>query len=449
VCGYRHRPVQTWGRSHGTTGGLVIHSAKSPATSSQDTAGSEWRRHWRLPIATALGYATAVLHVYGIGAFILPLQHEFGWSRAFISSGLTIAGGVAAIAAVPVGALVDRIGARRVALFGVPLTTSAFALLGTASGSTANWMLLWFVLALANIGLQSTVWMSFLSAAFDRSRGLAIAVTVSGASVGAFVYPLLATWLIGRFGLRLAFMGVGGIWLAIVLPTVFAFFRDPQPTSTDQQHTKPRLSSLQMGEDTEFRRSTLCKLAAAGGIIAFMSLGITVHFVPILTGRGAAPSVAAGIASLIGIFSIAGRMGTGILLDRVPGHIVGAIACTLPMIASMLLVFGGGPSTQVLAAACFGLTIGSEIDVVAYLGSRHFSGPRFSLRFGTVNAALATGTALGPIAAGYVFDRLQSYVPFLWLSVVLMAVCFLLFLSLSRPPIVIPGSGRATSDAPA
>lgn len=70
---------------------------------------AEWRGFWALPVAAPLGYSTAVLHAYSLGPFIEPLQHDFGWSRAQISIGITIAGVVGALFSVPIGLLVDRL----------------------------------------------------------------------------------------------------------------------------------------------------------------------------------------------------------------------------------------------------------------------------------------------------------------------------------------------------
>ena len=54
---------------------------------SQGGAREEWRRHALLPIAGALGYATSVIHIYGLGPYIEPISKSFGWSRAQITSG--------------------------------------------------------------------------------------------------------------------------------------------------------------------------------------------------------------------------------------------------------------------------------------------------------------------------------------------------------------------------
>src|SRR5262245_32013485 len=119
--------------------------------STTQTAAAEWRGYWFLPLAAALGYSTAVLHTYSIGPFIGPLQQEFGWSRAQISVGITIAGLAGAAFSVPMGLLVDRFGPRIVGLIGVLFMTGAIALLGTATGDAANWIFLWCLVAFGNL----------------------------------------------------------------------------------------------------------------------------------------------------------------------------------------------------------------------------------------------------------------------------------------------------------
>ena len=189
---------------------------------------AEWRGFWYLPVIAALGYATSVIHVYAIGPFIEPLQQAFGWSRAQISFGLTISSFVSAVFCIPVGIAVDRIGPRRIGLVGVVLMTGAFALLGTTTGSKANWALLWTVIAFATLGVQATVWTSAVNSRFEKSRGLALAITLSGASLSAALFPVLATWLIAAYGWRGGFTGLGAIWALLVFPFLLFFFRGAQ-----------------------------------------------------------------------------------------------------------------------------------------------------------------------------------------------------------------------------
>jgi MFS family permease len=400
------------------------------------SASAEWRSFWYLPIAAAIGYSTAVLHTYAIGPFIAPLQQEFGWSRAQLSIGITIAGLAGAVFSVPIGILVDKLGPRIVGLIGVVLMTSSFALLGTATGSTANWLLLWSFIAFGNLWLQATVWTSAVASRFETSRGLAFAVTLSGASIAATIFPVLATWLIGSYGWRKAFMAMGAIWVAVVLPVMLLFFRGARDKGRKGRASTPVDASTLTGMSVAegLRSPAFYKLLLASGLFTFTALGIIVHFVPILTDRGADPLAAAGIASLVGVFSIVGRLGTGFLLDRFPPQYVGAMVFVLPIVAcSLLLLDGANPLSQSVAAAIFGLTVGAEVDVIAYLVSRHFGLKHFGVFSGAMIGALALGVAFGPLGAGAAFDRYGSYAEFLMLTMAFMAISSVALATLSRP----------------
>lgn len=402
-----------------------------------NNAITEWKLYWYLPIAASLGYATAVMYVYSMGPYIEPIQEEFGWSRAQISSGITIAAFLSAIFCIPIGILVDRIGPRRVGLMGVLLMCGCVALLGSATGTRANWIVLWCLLAFSTLWVQATVWTSAVNSRFASSRGLALAITLSGASVSATIFPVLATWLIAAFGWRMAYVAMAAIWIVIVFPFMFFCFRGAQDQKagpdTAGNDDGPALTGLTIAEG--IRSSALYKLLMAGGFFAFTAIGIVVHFVPILKDYGTEALGAAGVASLIGIFSVVGRLGTGFLLDRFSGHFIGGIACIFPIIACFLLLAdGANPLYQSIAAAIFGLTLGSEVDVIAYLAAKYFGLKNFGALYGALVMALSLGTAFGPLGAGAIFDYFQSYEPFLILTAVLMAASALALFSLNSTP---------------
>jgi predicted MFS family arabinose efflux permease len=269
---------------------------------------------------------------------------------------------------------------------------------------------------------------------FEASRGLAFALTLSGGSTGAALHPVLATWLIDSFGWRAGFAGMGAIWAAISVPLMFLFFRGAR----DDTHRRPAaiaptivFSGVSVRE--ALRTQTFYKLVLASGLLTFTNVGIIVHFVPILTDSGASPGGAARIASLIGIFSVFGRLTAGVLLDRCPGHIVGASVFGMPIIACVLLIIDGANSlSQAAAAACFGVTVGAEVDVIAYLASRHFGLRHFGVLFGVIISALTLGVAFGPLAAGAAFDHYGSYSPFLRLTAAFMIVSCLALITLPR-----------------
>ncbi len=410
----------------------------SGATLSRPTtsARAEWRAHPVLPIAAALGYATSVIHIYGLGPYIAPIGETFGWSRTQVTIGLTLSTLVQAIFSLPIGLLVDRYGPRRFGVIGILLTCGAFALLGTASGTSTNWYALWGILALATLPVQATIWTSAVATRFEASRGLAFAITLCGASVAVAVFPLLGTWLIGRYGWQTAVVIQGGVWAAIAFPVIFLFFRGAHDASRGvaavTKADRPVLSGVRLGEG--LRSSIYLRLLVASLLFTFTIIALVVHFVPILTDRGATALGAAGIVSLVGVFSIVGRLATGLLLDRFRASHVGAVVFMLPVVGCLLLLtVGGTVAGQMIAAAFVGVTLGAEVDVIVYLTTRHFGLKSFGGLYGGLLMALSVGTATGPLAAAAIFDRYGSYAPFLWLTIAFMVASSAALLSLPRP----------------
>ncbi|MCP3732138.1 MFS transporter [Sphingomonas sp. MG17] len=422
-----------------------MNTISGPTPSPDSNPASEWRHHGTLPFAAAFGCSISVLQMYAMGPFIEPLQQEFGWSRTEITTGAALSGLVGAAMSVPVGMLVDRVGVRKVGLAGVVLSPLAFGLLSTASGTMTNWLLLWSVIALAALLSQPTVWTKAVASRFERSRGLALAVTLSGTSVGATVYPLLGSWLIESYGWRTAFWGLAAIWVAIVLAVVLPWFRSaPHARSEEATDSLMVVEGFSVAEG--LRSLSFYKLVGASGLFMFGLMGLMVHFVPILSERGVDRMSAASTASLVGIFSIVGRLATGLLLDRFPGRVVGSCIFTMPIIASLLLLSGGAGGTvnNVVAAIFLGLTVGAEVDVIAFLCARYMGLKSFGVLFGAMVGALSLGAALGPLIAGAFYDQFGSYALFLIVTMAISAATGIAIATLGEPRF-----GRSAPQPPA
>lgn len=408
----------------------------------QMTAADEWRQYGMLPIASALGYATSVLHIYGLGPYIEPISAEFGWSRTLTTGGLTVATLIAAVFAVPIGILVDRVGPRLLALVGMVLTAAAFAFLGTATGDKANWYLLWVVMAIAVLPMQATVWTGAVATRFTASRGLAFAITLCGASVAIAVFPWLGTKLIAAYGWKTALAMQAGIWFALCFPFVLFFFRGAhdrhRSVAKADMPERVELTGMKLSEG--MRSLVYARLWVASLLFTFTIVALAVHFLPILSSRGIDKLEAAGIAALVGLFSIIGRLATGLLLDRYRGSLVGAVAFLLPAVGCGILIASGSSALGAsLAAALVGLTLGAEVDVIVYLTTKHFGLKSFGALYGGLLAALSIGTATGPLIASRIFDIYGDYGPFLWLTIAFMVLSSIALATLPRPAFDGPG----------
>jgi MFS family permease len=394
------------------------------------SAGAEWRAHWPLTLAAMVGFSAIGLQSYGFGAFAGSVEKAFAWTRAETMFGVTVAMFLGIFLNMLVGLIVDRIGSRRVAMAGLFALSGAFALLGTATGTWVNWWLLWTFMAIGVVLVQATVWTGPIAARFDKSRGLALAVVMSGAPLSLMILPGLATALIAWIGWRHGFMALGAIWLVLTLPLTLLFFRDP-PEREQAVQSGPALRGLSFEEGIKTR--AFWGLVVSFAAFSFYNMTIATNLMLMLGEKGIATAQAASLMFVMGIIGLGARLGVGWLLDRFPGHLIGTVTQLLPVIGAAILIWGNpGTFALLVVVGLFGLATGAEIDVVLYQATRHFGLKAFGTLFSGIITFGALFAAIGPFAAGWLHDRTGTYDSLLMLVMGLMAIGALGMLSTGR-----------------
>lgn len=400
-------------------------------------AADEWRAHWPVVLAACLGLGASTIVTYSSSLFIEPLQRDFGWSRAQIMSGHSVAAVTGVICAPFTGLLVDRIGPRRLGIVAVLAICLSTALLGLAGPDIWLWRALWLPFSLAIIIIQPSVWTAAVTSLFAAGRGLALAATLCGGSVSAIVTPPLTFYLIENYGWRLAWVGLAAFWAIAALPLIYFFFtsaKDSRRLAKTDQTAAPspvRQSLWQSGLLT--RR--FVQLLIGGVCIAGIVVTLGTSLVPILSSNGLSRAEAASVASLLGFSAIAGRLGIGILLDRMHGAYLAAFCVLLPILAIMILIyFPGSVPAASAAVLVLGVSLGAELDIIAYLTSRYFRVENFGFLFGTIAGFLGLVAGNGPVVLNYVFDRTGSYFPAMWVAIPICMFAAVLFLLLGPYP---------------
>ena len=397
------------------------------------SARAEWRSGWPVPFISLVALSVAFSHIYTVGIFFAPLQEEYGWSRTAISSGLTIVSVISVICAPFVGALVDRLGPRRMAIPGLLLFCLSYAALGFTGPALLSWWLAWLMVGAGAVCIKPTVWAAAITTRFDRGRGLAMAVALCGSGVGGIYLPFLATHLIATFGWRQAFFTIGVGEALVVVPLVALFFA--RAGKGGGSHARARDTMPGLGIREAMTSSRFLRLATANLLITISLLAIIVHIVPILTQYGTGKREAAAVAGLIGISQVVGRLATGFMLDRYDGPRIGFVAFLLPIVSCSLLLLVPGGASAYVAAIVIGLAVGSEVDIVMYLASRYFGTRHFGTVYGTLGGLTSLGTGLGPLFAGMIFDRTGGYGPLLVAVIPVLVVAALLVRSLGAYPV--------------
>ncbi len=121
------------------------------------------------------------------------------------------------------------------------------------------------------------------------------------------------------------------------------------------------------------------------------------------------------------------------MLDRLSAQRVGAVVFLFPLGGALILLSGITDYYALsLAAIMIGLTLGAEVDVIAYLSARYFGMLNYGTLYGAVIAALSVGTAFGPLTAGWFFDIGGDYSGFLQLVCIMVVIASIMLLSLGR-----------------
>jgi predicted MFS family arabinose efflux permease len=175
--------------------------------------------------------------------------------------------------------------------------------------------------------------------------------------------------------------------------------------------------------------------------------GAITHLSPLLTDRGISGRDAALALSVLGAASLAGRLTTGLLLDRFFGPRVSLVLLVGVAGGIQLLSSAHTPATAIAAAALIGFGLGGEADITPYLLTRYFGLRSFSTLYGFTWTAYATAGAIGPIIMGRAFDLTGSYALFLtWLAAACLCSA-LLMLVMPRYDRAVPSMSLAATPA--
>jgi MFS family permease len=285
--------------------------------------------------------------------------------------------------------------------------------------------------------IKPTIWTSGVSSMFTKGRGLALSAMLCGTGLGSSLTPIVSNWLIDTWGWRGAFVGLGLFWALLVVPAVFFLFssvKDRHRSGTLLHAPTPDLTGVAIREG--LISWTFFKLATAAFVTSLAIVSFTANLVPIFSSQGIPRSEAAGIAGVIGFATVAGRLTGGYLLDRINGGLVGGVSVAMPIPSCVLLLcFPGDLHAAVAAALLLGLSLGVELDAVAYLSTRHFGMRNFGVLFGTISGLLSLATGLGPLLVSLSYDYNKTYDFVLMAYIPLCALASVLFLSLGRYPV--------------
>jgi sugar phosphate permease len=418
---------------------------------------------WVVVIATFLTMLVTAGAVGAPGVLLLPLQREFGWSTAAISSALAMRLLLFGLMGPFAAAFINRYGVRKVTLSALCLIAAGLAL---SLRMTRLWqlILLWGVVVGLGTGLTALVLAATISTRwFNARRGLIVGLLTASSATGQLIFlPLLAS-IAAHSGWRSA-LGLVCVLLGAAALVVWLFMRDRPsdvglkpfgPDAPDDMHP----SAAQTASDvrrTPIAAAALQSLRDAARVPTFWILFgtfficgastnglIQTHFIPFCSDNGLTEVAAAGLLATMGVFDFLGTVASGWLSDRYdPGRLL-FWYYALRGLALIYLPFAEFSYSGLSPFALFyGLDWIATVPPTVAITVKVFGRDKANLVFGWVFAAHQLGAATAALGAGLARTGLSTYVPAFMAAGILCIVAAGLTLRLA------PLSGTPTRGTP-
>ncbi|MCB9450744.1 MAG: MFS transporter [Anaerolineaceae bacterium] len=361
---------------------------------------------------------------YAFTVFITPMEADLGWSRVELTGAFSLALLVMGAMAFPVGAWIDKHGARALMTAG-SVAASLLVMAWSQVTDLTTFYFIWAGLGICAATILYEPAFAVIAQWFHLRRSTALAIVTFAAGLASTIFLPLSDALLRGFGWRAAVF-ILGVFLAFLTIPLHALILRRHPADlgllpdggvqSPAEKAAP-LSGVAFGTALHSRVFWLITLGF--GLSMLSAAAIRVHFIPFLIGAGVESSTAAFATGAIGIMQVAGRVVFAPLTYRYPTRVILVGVFALQAVALAFLLFGQSTLILVGFIIVFGASQGAatlarpSILVETY-GVSHYG------RISSIMAIFLTLTStVAPIGASLLYDQAGTYQLVLWLVVIL------------------------------
>ncbi|MBH42628.1 MAG: MFS transporter [Dehalococcoidia bacterium] len=406
---------------------------------------------WWIVLASFLILSfTSMTGSYGLSLFYKRLIDYFGWSRTALAGAISLSRLETGFLAGVEGFLVDKFGARRMVLIGIVLSSIGMILLSLIQSLLAFY-LVFVILITFGRSLSSMVAIDTTIANwFIRRRGTAFGLLRTAVAVGA-AGVIIVAWFIDQYGWRTTFVAIGIATFILGIPTALVIRHRPEHygllpdgdselheveqsnNNDDENAPKEEGSDIGMSVMKALKSKPFWTLSSGFGIRIMVTSAATLHAIPLVEDIGYSQTMAAAVLGSMGMVSIIGRLGGGLLNDYIGTKRVAVGSVCALAISCVILAYSQNIWHIWIFVAVYAPSYGCSAATMPAIKGDYFGRLNYGSIVGLSGMVQMAGSMLGPVFAAYVFDTTGDY-RFAFLTfAVLLSISAALFASLSPP----------------
>lgn len=398
---------------------------------------------WVIVAVSFLNLAVVFGIWYSFSVFLVAVAKDFGWQRAEASGVFSTFMIVQSLAAVMVGAFIDRLGPRIVFPAATILVAGGLFLTSTIESLFEYYLWYGFLTPIGICAIGYIAHSIVLPRWFERKRGLAIGIAMAGVGIGMQVMVPLTQYIIGMWGWRAAYRFLALFtFFTLFLPNAILQRRSPEtmglkpdggPSGPGERASGPKSRDIPVpiagNMGAAVRTFSFWFLVASSFFTSLAIQGTLIHQVAAVVEKGFSAARGAFFFGLAGIIGSVGKICFGYLSDRIgrePAFALGMASALLGVLSLMLL----SPAWPLLLygyAILFGLGYGSIAPIFPARSADFFLGPDFGKIVGILSLIGGMGGALGVWFSGKLFDLTGSYTTSFLVSISCMMLNVLFF----------------------
>ncbi|MQF48474.1 MFS transporter [SAR202 cluster bacterium AC-647-N09_OGT_505m] len=422
---------------------------------------------WIVTGGFSLQMIVGSLMIHSFTAYFPILQTQFGWSRAVLSGAFALSRAESGILGPLQGWLIDKFGPRMMVRVGMLMFGAGFILFSQTDSVLDYYITFALMAAGSSIAGFLTVATTVVNW-FERRRGVAMGVAMSGFGFGGLLVPAVA-WSLTSLGWRPTSFFSGILIIVIGLPIAqimrqrpeqYGYLPDGASTSdphSEKDSNQKSLKPLALPESDdvdgftarEAIRTPAFWLLGLGHSMALFTVGaVSLHLIPhIVDSVGLSITSGSSAVVVMTVFNILGQLGGGFLGDRFSKRWLAVVAMLVHSVALLILAYATTLLPVYIFAVLHGTAWGVRGPMMTTIRADYFGRASFATIMGLSSLIVMVGMTSGPLIAGFLADIFDGYrVGFIVISVITgIGSLFFALASPPKPPHRISGSQRVYS----